>query len=272
MVHSTTTNTTIRMLRFIIVIILTILGKLVAFPQDMEHEAGGHFTKKMEYNVAIQGETEADNRYNLDGKSTLDRIFFGETNSLVDYVFQPSSEKCNEATGLRIVKTPNDSSFRLEIMLLPNCQDLLRRLEKNTAIVVFPDELKISRMISPENIQLINEYNQKMGYSRYTGEVYKPYHPEPKTFCISNQLTETFYGKMVSLIENFNAEGIPKLASGGYRVTFRCVVGAEVWSLNIHMPQKKALQLSDLCRQIIADGIAGKFDEAKYIERLNQIM
>ncbi len=41
--------------------------------------------KKIEYNIIVAGN---DHCYNLEGKSILDRIFFGITNSPVEFVIK----------------------------------------------------------------------------------------------------------------------------------------------------------------------------------------
>ena len=57
--------------------------------------------------------------------------------------------------------------------------------------------------------------------------------------------------------------------SVGYWATFRCVVDNEVWTLSLDDEfTADAVALSDLCREIIADAVAGRLDEAKYLERL----
>jgi len=64
---------------------------------------------------------------------------------------------------------------------------------------------------------------------------------------------------------------LPANIFDGYNVTFRCVVEDELWTLSIQCPQRKALQLSDLFRQIIADGFDNKIDESKYLKLLDEI-
>ena len=89
------------------------------------------------------------------------------------------------------------------------------------------------------------------------------------SFTVSDQFAEKIYKKMVSLIENFKSKDeFDEIILDGYFVTFRVVVEAEVWSLNIHEPSGNALKMSDLCRQILKDANSKKLDEAKYIKIL----
>lgn len=76
---------------------------------------------------------------------------------------------------------------------------------------------------------------------------------------------------MASLINNFKVEGIPSLISDGDNITFRCVVGNELWTLTIHSPQRESRQLSDLCKQIIADSKSHQLDEHTYLNLLDKI-
>lgn len=47
----------------------------------------------------------------------------------------------------------------------------------------------------------------------------------------------------------------------------------ELWTLSIHSPKEgKALQFSDLFRQIIADGFDNKIDESIYLKLLDEIL
>ena len=73
------------------------------------------------------------------------------------------------------------------------------------------------------------------------------------------------------LIENFRGVGIPLNIADGFEVTFRCVMDDELWSLSIHCPQGKALQFSDLFRQLITDSFDNKMNETKYLKLLDEI-
>lgn len=67
--------------RILIMFLLVIFFNGTVFSQEIDQVNGGHFSKKIEYNVIAMGTTGADKCYNLKGKSILDRIFFGVTNS-----------------------------------------------------------------------------------------------------------------------------------------------------------------------------------------------
>jgi hypothetical protein len=118
---------------------------------------------------------------------------------------------------------------------------------------------------------LIHRHNKEIGRPDYVDDLLKPYRPESKKQKVSKAFAEKLHGKMALLIDSFKAEGISPAINDGHEVTFRCVVGAEVWTLTVHIPQRRALQLMDICRQIITDGCDKKINERKYIEMLDEM-
>jgi hypothetical protein len=255
-----------------LVSVLIILGCRITLSQNADHVEGGHFLKRMEYNVIAPGMTEADNLYNLDGKSILDRILFGRINSLIEFVFEGTSEGDNEVSAFRIVGNSRTDSFRLETMRMPDIEKVhnaVRFLSTKVNKTVIPPEL--IQTISLEGRELINEHNKEIARIKFSDDLYKPYRPESKTFRISNEFAEKLHGKITALIDNFTATGIPPISFDGYEVTFRTVVENEVRSLKIHMPQKNVLIMANLCRQIIEDADANKLNEIEYITLLDDL-
>ena len=102
---------------FIVFVLIMFLNENI-FSQEAEHINGGSFSKKIEYNIIVAGN---DHCYNLEGKSILDRIFFGITNSLVEFVIKSSFDG---ASAFRIVDNSSDSSSLIEIMYLPDSEKL----------------------------------------------------------------------------------------------------------------------------------------------------
>lgn len=247
-------------------VIVSILFMHVLLAQRADHIKGGHFSKKVEYNVIMKGMTESDNRYNLDSKSALDRVFFGEINSPVEFVLQTSFEG---ASGLRIIKNSPDSTYQVEVTNMPNSDEVTGILFKKENEILIPHELQ--KLMTLDVINKINEYNKKVIYTKQKGDIYKPYQVKPKSFKISELLAKKMHSKIISLIDSFKAEGIPPIILDGNEVTFRCVVGNELWTLTIHSPQRKALQLSDLCKQIITDSNNNKLNESAYLKLLDEI-
>jgi hypothetical protein len=256
----------------LLVTVLTILGYQIALSQNADHVEGGHFLKRVEYNVIAPGVTEADNSYNLDGKSILDRILFGSINSPVEFVFEGSSEGDNEVSAFRVVKNSRTDSCQLEIMRMPDTEEIYKTinfLSTKVNKIVIPPEL--IQTISLEGRELIREHNKEVERVKRNDDLYKPYRPKSKTLLISNELAEKLHSKMAALIDNFKATGIPPIFVDGYEVTFRTVVENEVWSLKIHIPQRNALIMANLCRQMIEDADVNKLDEIKYITLLDDL-
>jgi hypothetical protein len=67
-------------------------------------------------------------------------------------------------------------------------------------------------------------------------------------------------------------KGDPAGILAGNTVTFRCVVGDEVWTLTIHDPDNELLRLTDLCNQLIEDIKAHNVNEANYIALLEDMI
>ena len=210
------------------------------FPQDIEF-GGGRFVKRVEYNLIVY-----EDGYNVDSKGEIEKLFFGDFNALVEFSFLPSSEAAfvNQPSGFRIVKGKSKTSYVLEVKYISNYEEAQEEASKN-----YPISLGMSA-----------EQNHK-----YMLKLLKV---ETKSFPVSNQFAEKLYEKMVLLIDNFKAKGVPPMILDGYSVVFRNVVEDEVWSLSIHMPKGDALKMADLCRQIITDADAKKPDESKYLSVL----
>lgn len=247
--------------KYILTIIVILFGQY-----SLSQNGGGSFLKTIEYNITMKGVSESDNRYNLENKSTIDRVFFGETNSPIEFVIQTSFDG---ASGFRIIKDLSDSIYRIEIMDMPNSDKVINILSRKENQLHIPHEFEKS--LTLDQLMQINEYNKKVLFAKLSGEIYKPYRTESKSFVISRLFAEKLYHKMALLIDHFKGEGIPPLISDGEKITFRCVVGDELWTLIIHSPQNNLLHLSNLCEQIITDSKNNLFDESEYLNLLDKI-
>jgi hypothetical protein len=237
------------------------------FSQDKEHVDGGHFVKRIEYNLIARG-GKANNitfidRYNLLGKGDMEKLFFGDFNAPVEFVFEPSSEydPCIPS-GFRMVKDSLSKSFILEVKYISNYDEASKESDKEARdprhMIDLPAEVLDALPRSVFN--LIWDYNSNQNrVKRYFEELPGYFKVESLSFPISDRFAEKLYGKTVSFIDHFKAKGVPPTILDGYSVTFRTVVDDEVWSLDVHMPQGNALQLADLCRQIITDAKAKYF-------------
>lgn len=250
---------------------LVVLLHESAFSQKAEHVNGGAFTKTIEYNVAMAGVKDTDCVYNLKSKSVVDRIFFGVTNSPVEFVLETAFDG---ASAFRIVNDASGGVSAIEVMSLPDSEKLVetvRILSAQVNPIHIPGGLLNSTSLTMNDMEKIGKHNKIAATALYDDSLYKPYRPKAISFKVSNELSEKLYAKMKRLIDGFKAEGIPPIIADGYSVTFRCVVEDELWTLRIAMPQDKALLLSDICRQILTDAQAGRLDESKYLKSLDQL-
>ena len=159
-------------------------------------------------------------------------------------------------------------------MYLPDSEKLFemeRILSAQVNRILIPGELLNSTSLTISDMEKIKKHNDVAELSLYRDDLYKPYRPQSISFKISTDLSQKLYSKMVMLINNFRAEGILSIISDGHAVTFRCVVKDELWTLNIRIPQNKALLLSEICEQILVDVKANEFNESKYFKSLDQL-
>ena len=239
----------------------------VALSQNVDHNAGdnyigGHFVKRIEYNLIIEGSGKYRNLYNLKGKEGFEKLFFGDFNAPLEFFYSPSFDS---DFGFRIVRDSLGATI-LEIKYISNYKESLKVvLDKYPPIGISPYSLT---PLYKDYQDSIRELNRSMS-SKRNEEIHKLYKLETFSFSISTQFAEKLYERMVLFIDNFKAKGVPSIIEDGYSVTFRTVVDDEVWSLWIHQPESNALKMADLCRQIITDAIENQFDESKYMSVLN---
>lgn len=254
-------------MKVIIILSVMFFFENIAMCQPVIHINGGEYDKTIAYNVLFKRIPAGLSEFNLKHKSILDRIFFGITNSFVEFVFEGCTEWIDEATALRIIKSSQDGLCKLEVMRFQGMRkvyDIRRFISERITPIILPYRLSVG--ISQEISDQINEHNKQANRFKYNDEVYKPYRPEPETLEISKEFAEKLHKKIMMLIDNFKGE--QATITDGHFATFRCVVADEVWALTIHCPQGRALQLSDLFRQIIADCLDNKFEESKYLPQL----
>ena len=174
---------------FIVFVLIMFLNENI-FSQEAEHINGGSFSKKIEYNIIVAGN---DHCYNLEGKSILDRIFFGITNSLVEFVIKSSFDG---ASAFRIVDNSSDSSSLIEIMYLPDSEKLFemeRILSAQVNRILIPGELLNSTSLTISDMEKIKKHNDVAELSLYRDDLYKPYRPQSISFKISTDLSQKLY-------------------------------------------------------------------------------
>ena len=258
------------MKKFIVLPLLSMLFIPPVFSQEADHIRGGRFQKIVEQNGLFRGTVTgpAIGLYNTENKPPLGKIFFGLTNFPVEFVIETSF---GGNAGLRLFRGDNYQWMLEVVPFVDNAVSAkaVQAVRQMTEKKDIPGELL--DLLPQEYQNEIKEHNEKAPVAAAREATYEPYRPETKTFTL-HHMGDNLYEKTVALIDNFKGKGIPGWSADGYSVTFRCVVGDEVWTLRIHMPQKRALQLSNLFRQIIEDTREGKkFDEWKYVRMLEPI-
>ena len=229
------------------------------YPVQFSKRIENNYIKSRLENVQPDGSIKPFS--NLDGKTDIENLFFEDFNAPVEYFFE---REFIEVLGLRIVRDSSDRYYLLEVKSLPKFQEVNRALEKEYPSIGTP--LKDLDTVTDSMIRQSVEHNLAM-YAKCQEEAPKRYRVETRTFRIGDRFAEALYNKFVNWIDRFDskAEG----PSVGYWATFRCVVDNEVWTLSLNDEfTADAVALSDLCREIIADAVAGRLDEAKYLERL----
>jgi hypothetical protein len=255
------------MKKIIIVGLLWSLFISVVFSQNNENTTGENFVKRIEYNYV----------QSLNNKQGVEKLFLGKFNAPVEFFFDPSTEAAFESppSCFRIMKDSLGMSYILEIKYISNYKEASKE-----ASTKYPPIGVSSFQIDEECLKQITEHNRE-AFAKQKEEKLKLFKIENLFFPVSDQFAEKLYEKTVSFIHDFNPKANPELivnvnnsmqtigiSVDGYSVSFRTIVEGKMWTLRIHMPRGNALKMTDFCRRIIEDAIAGKFSELMYLQIL----
>ena len=225
-----------------------------------------------QHDASVLHATSVEGVDNIESKSPLEKVLFGNTNAKIEFVVEPSFEG---AYGIRVIKDSSETSSSLEVKRIINWKEVEKQMQKafpvkgytiqelNAKIAEREKMSEEERELSILKSRIRNEKREKESLKRY----------QVQTFIIpiSDLFAEKLYAKFVSFIDDFKAKELePDLLMGdGETTVFRCIVDQEIWTLSIPFKtEEKARELSDLCKRIIEDAEAGRFDESKYIGRL----
>ena len=225
-----------------------------------------------QHDASVLHATSVEGVDNIESKSPLEKVLFGNTNAKVEFVVEPSFEG---AYGIRVIKDSSETSSSLEVKRIINWKEVEKQMQKafpvkgytiqelNAKIAEREKMSEEERELSILKSRIRNEKQEKESLKRY----------QVQTFIIpiSDLFAEKLYAKFVSFIDDFKAKELePNLLMGdGETTVFRCIVDQEIWTLSIPFKtEEKARELSDLCKQIVEDAEAGRFDESKYIGSL----
>ena len=225
-----------------------------------------------QHDASVLHATSVEGVDNIESKSPLEKVLFGNTNAKVEFVVEPSFEG---AYGIRVIKDSSETSSSLEGKRIINWKEVEKQMQKtfpvkgytiqelNAKIAEREKMSEEERELSILKSRIRNEKREKESLKRY----------QVHTFIIpiSDLFAEKLYAKFVSFIDDFKAKELePNLLMGdGETTVFRCIVDQEIWTLSIPFKtEEKARELSDLCKRIVEDAEAGRFDESKYIGSL----
>ena len=225
-----------------------------------------------QHDASVLHATSVEGVDNIESKSPLEKVLFGNTNAKVEFVVEPSFEG---AYGIRVIKDSSETSSSLDVKRIINWKEVEKQMQKafpvkgytiqelNAKIAEREKMSEEERELSILKSRIRNEKREKESLKRY----------QVHTFIIpiSDLFAEKLYAKFVSFIDDFKAKELePDLLMGdGETTVFRCIVDQEIWTLSIPFKtEEKARELSDLCKQIVEDAEAGRFDESKYIGSL----
>ena len=202
--------------------------------------------------------------YNLDSKTDIEKLIFGDFNAPVEFIIKPDGDGV-APSGFRIVKNSSDTSCMLEVKYISNYDKVKNELIEKYPTTGFTFEQMES--VTDSAILQSGMHNSVMRWKQ-NKESLNLYMVESRSFSVSEQLLEALYRKMIAEIKFFDSDHEGK--NWGLIVTFRCVVDNEVWTLSTaDKPSGSTFIFYDLCQQIIADAIANKLDEEKYLRLLN---
>ena len=226
-----------------------------------------------QHDASVLHATSVEGVDNIESKSPLEKVLFGNTNAKVEFVVEPSFEG---AYGIRVIKDSSETSSSLDVKRIINWKEVEKQMQKafpvkgytiqelNAKIAEREKMSEEERELSILKSRIRNEKREKESLKRY----------QVHTFIIpiSDLFAEKLYAKFVSFIDDFKAKELePNLLMGdGETTVFRCIVDQEIWTLSIPFKtEEKARELSDLCKRIIEDAEAGRFDESKYINGMD---
>jgi hypothetical protein len=251
--------------KFLTAIVFPCLGLYGLFAQQLKQTKPVEavvFTKTIEQNF-IQTDDKTKKEYNLAGKQYLEKLFFGDLNAQVEYLMIPPFAG---AYGLRIVKTGQNASYKIEIKYIANYKEAESQIDEKFPLGSMSIEKALGmseeekhRMAEATRIKLIEREKASL----------KLYKVKTLTVPVSAAFAETLHARITSAIQVLDMEKkVPGMIFDPDKIIFRCIVGDELWTLAYRNPQGEIGELSDLCKRIVEDAEAGRFDESKYIGRL----
>lgn len=251
---------------------LCAFGRAVAGIPDWPD--GRHLPERIEttrLTRIIEANRTSDGSYNVASKSDEGRLLFGDFNARVEYLLEPSF---SASLGCRIYRGATDTAYVLEVERVANYKEVEEQLQKEFPIV--GTSVTDFAGLSAQEQQTRLAHNRKM-WRAMAAERLKRYRIEAHSLPIADRLADRLYAatregirSVVPEKKRYTEDGNEMITviRDGDVATFRCVVDDAVWTLRYHAPEGEAKALSELFQTMIADVVAGTFDEAKYLDAL----
>ena len=225
-----------------------------------------------QHDASVLHATSVEGVDNIESKSPLEKVLFGNTNAKVEFVVEPSFEG---AYGIRVIKDSSETSSSLEVKRIINWKEVEKQMQKAFPVKGYTIQELNAKIAEREKMseeeRELSILKSRIRNEKREIESLKRYQVHTFIIPISDLFAEKLYAKFVSFIDDFKAKELePNLLMGdGETTVFRCIVDQEIWTLSIPFKtEEKARELSDLCKQIVEDAEAGRFDESKYIGSL----
>ncbi len=247
--------------------LLLLASMLLAAHEAAEaQQNGGCFLKRIENNYAnsvrvIEPDGSVHGMYNLDSKSELEKRFFGDFNAPVEFFVAPSFEG---SSGLRLYRD-STGNWMLEAKQVTNYREVEDELTKAFPLMSFSAEQFRDSTLIDSSLR----HNRAM-IRRIRTEAPDRYRIEAQKVPVGEALAKQIYEYTTHLIDRYRGSEYPDMVFDGEQITFRSVVGYDLWTLTLHSPRNhEAEKATGLYRQLIADILTGQvIDEEQYIRLL----
>ncbi len=216
-------------------------------------------TRTIENNLVK--DTPNEKVYNLDNKTPVEKLFFGDSNAPFEFYVAPSF---SGSYGLRIFRDPANGFWMLEIKRVLNWQEVESRINEEYP---YYQSMLIAKAEGLEG-EALRQVTRTV-LAKHQEESAKLYEVKTIFFPVNDSLARKLYAKAFIALVTSPAEIKGQGVRDGISVTFRCVVGDQVWTLKYHEPEDDFLKLTDICAQMVNDAEEGTFDAQKYLELLN---
>lgn len=230
---------------------------------------GGRALKQIEHNkeMMISINSKDLSAWHADitsSKSDNELLLFGEeVNSMIEFYQEPSSYS-SSPTAIRMAKVYYDDNHRYIIQAchIENYENVWKDLEQKYPLLPVDT---IGPLKTAKKQMSLTEF-KKLALEQYTVNRYDKF--------VSEDFARKLYNIVNISIKRFTIKGkLPSLFARTHETSyvFRCIVGDELWTLSMYMPEGYYKELSKLFSALESDIRYGHFNEQAYIEQLDDL-